>query len=320
LNLENYSLPALAAQQKEIILVKDARNEQLVDKNFLDVINVDEFLCVPLLARDEILGEIIIDNAITRLPIEAKDIKLASICGLMAGNYIHMNTLHKRMIEMEKQAALGEMAMFITHQLRNPLVAIGGFTDQMIQSPQDEDKRTRNLEIIRREIKRLEDIVFKLAHFLKVDIKTPIPFEFQPVLHKILQSSDIQWKSQGKTIHVDIEEGHIMILCDPTYLGEALLNILDNALDATPKGGEILVRGYRENSAWFVLSIKDSGAGMSDADLQKLFIPFSSTKENGLGLGLVFVKRIMDLCGGRIEVESAENKGTEFKLFFKCPD
>ena len=85
---ENALIPAYAACRKEILLVNDASSEPLVDRRFLNVIGVEQFLCIPLLARDDVVGEIILDNAITRTPISAADIKLAGICGLMAGNYI----------------------------------------------------------------------------------------------------------------------------------------------------------------------------------------------------------------------------------------
>ncbi|MGB8952374.1 MAG: ATP-binding protein [Candidatus Aminicenantales bacterium] len=318
LSQENLMIPALAAGRREILRIKDAWNESSVDKRFLEVIRANEFLCIPLVARNDVMGEIIVDNAITGVPIEIRDIKLASICGLLAGNFIYAASLHKKMLDMEKLAFLGEMALFITHQLRNPLVAIGGFTDQLLHSPDDEAKRKRNLEIIQKEIKRLEEVVYKLAHFLKIDIRHPSPFEIHPILHSILQSSDVQEKSRGIDVQMEIEEGLPPVLCDPTYLGELIRNLLDNAIDATRRGGKIIIRVYRENKHWVVLSIKDSGIGIPPASREKLFLPFFSTKKKGIGLGLVYVKRIMDACGGKIEMESEEGKGTTFRLYFKC--
>ena len=156
---ETALIPAYAACRKEILLVREAASEPLVDKRFLDVIQVDEFLCIPLLARDEVLGEIVLDNAITRTPITSSDIKLASLCGLIAGNDIYSTTLHRKLLGMEKMAAIGEMAMFVSHQLRNPIVAIGGFTDQLLKPDVSEEKKLRNLTIIHDEVRRLEDII-----------------------------------------------------------------------------------------------------------------------------------------------------------------
>jgi signal transduction histidine kinase len=311
-------MPAFAACNKEIYLVRDASNEPLVDKKFLDVVQVDEFLCIPLIARDEVFGEIILDNAFTRVPISPGDIKLASLCGLIASNYIYSTTLHKRLLDAEKMAAMGEMAMFITHQLRNPLVTIGGFTDQLLQPEVvTEDKRERNLRIIRDEIQRLENIVYQMGHFLKVSLKEPVYSDVAPVIETVLQSPEVVTRGRVYTLNVKIERCLPRVLCDPTSFGEILRNLLDNAFEATPPGGTISIRAYRKNKTSFILSVRDTGKGISNPDKGQLFRPFFTTKEKGMGLGLSFIKRVMDTCGGQIEVQSRVGKGALFKLIFQ---
>jgi signal transduction histidine kinase len=315
---ETALIPAYAACRKEILLVREAANEPLVDKRFLDVIQVDEFLCIPLLARDEVLGEIVLDNAITRTPITPADIKLAGLCGLIAGNYIYSTTLHRKLLDMEKMAAMGEMAMFVTHQLRNPIVAVGGFTDQLLKPDVPEDRKRRNLTIIRDEVRRLEDIIYQMGHFLKVSLKEPVYFDPGPVLAGVFDSPEVQTKSQGYALNVKLESCLPQILCDPISFGEVVRNLLDNAFDATPAGGEVTVRGYRKNRSGFVLSVRDKGKGISNPDKDQLFRPFFTTKEKGMGLGLPFIKRVMDTCDGKIEVLSRVGKGALFKLIFVC--
>lgn len=313
---ESALVPAAAAVRKEMILVRGASNDPLVDRRFLNVIGVEEFLCVPLLARDDVVGEIILDNAITRTPILPADIKLAGICGLMAGNYIYSSTLHRKLLDMEKMAAMGEMAMFVTHQLRNPIVAIGGFTDQLLQPGVTEEKKSRNLTIIRDEIRRLEDIIFQMGHFLKVSMKEAVYFEPGPAIAAVLENPGLQAKGRAYAMNAKLDPCPPDILCDPTSFGEVLRNLLDNAFDATPAGGTISVRAYRKNPTSFVLSVRDSGRGMTNPDKEQLFKPFFTTKEKGMGLGLPFIKRVMDTCGGKIEVQSRVGKGSLFKLIF----
>lgn len=317
LTQKNPLIPALAACKKEILLVRDASNDPLVDKRFLKIIGVDEFLCIPLLSREEILGEIVLDNAITHAPIQPRDIELASICSVIAGNYIYVAQLQKKMAEMQKLAAMGEMAMFITHQLRTPLVTIGGFSDQLLNSEMNREKRKRNILIIRNEIKRLERILSRLTEFLRVEIKEPAPLEIPEILNFVLTNLDAKIKLQRVIINVNLEDSLPQVLGDPIYVGEAVRNILDNALDATPQGGSIFIQGNQEKEDWVVVSIKDTGKGIPKGVKNKIFHAFFSTKEGGMGLGLSFVKRVMDACGGRIEVESEENQGTLVKLYFK---
>jgi signal transduction histidine kinase len=315
---EGALIPALAACRKEILLVRDATDEPLVDRRFLNVIGVDEFLCVPLLARDDVVGEIILDNAITRTPISPADIKLAGVCGLMAGNYIYSTTLHRRLLDVEKMAAMGQMAMFVTHQLRNPIVAVGGFTDQLLKPDIPEDKRKRNLTIIRDEVRRLEDIIYQMGHFLKVSLKEPVYFNPGPAIATVLDSPEIRTKGLGYIMDIRLEPCLPDILCDPTSFGEVLRNLLDNAFDATPAGGTVSLRGYKKSRTEFVLSVRDTGRGITTPDKEQLFRPFFTTKEKGMGLGLPFIKRVMDTCGGKVDVQSRVGKGALFKLIFLC--
>jgi len=313
-------VPARSAIRRELILVRESRREPLVDPDFLRTIGVDEFLCVPLFSFEDILGVIILDNAYTKRGIESKDIKLASLCGLMASNYIYAATLHNKMIEMERMAALGEMAAFITHQLRNPLTAVGGFSDQLLNSPPDEAKTRRNIQIIQKEIKRLENVLTKLTRFLKADEVKTVAFDLKPVLLAVLDSPDLKMKGEGIDVFQTLDDDLPRILADPTLVGEALRNLLANAFEATPAGGRVEIRGGREAPTWVAVSVADSGRGMLPDLKEKVFTSFLSTKDKGLGLGLLFVKRVMDSCGGRIEVDSEAGRGTVFRLFFRCAE
>jgi signal transduction histidine kinase len=310
------TMPVLAACHKEIYLVREAAQEPLVDPKFLELVQVDEFLCIPLIARDEVFGEIILDNAFTRVPISPGDIKLAGLCGLIASNYLYSASLHRRLLDAEKMAAMGEMAMFVTHQLRNPLVTIGGFTDQLLEPGVPEDKRQRNLGIIREEIQRLENIVYQMGHFLKVSLKEPVYSDVEPIIAAVLRSPEVLARSRDYSLNVKVESCLPQVLCDPTSFGEILRNLLDNAFDATPAGRTVSVRAYRKNSTSFVLSVRDSGRGISNPDKGRLFQPFFTTKEKGMGLGLSFIKRVMDTCGGQIEIQSRPGRGARFRLIF----
>jgi len=320
LSQDNLTIPATSAARKEMLLVRNAGQEPLVDPRFLEILGVEEFLCVPLLAEDRIMGLIVLDNAFSRQPIEPKDVKLASLCGLMAGNYMYAAWLHNQMIEMERLAALGEMAVFITHQLRNPLTAIGGFTDQLLSGGVEEAKKRRNLEIIQKEIRRLEDVVTKLARFLKADIRKAAPFDLKAALLGAVRNPDLGRKGSGIEILADIEEPLPKAAGDPTYVEEALRNLIDNALEATDQDGRILVTARRQDQNWVVVTVEDTGKGMPASVRDKLFTPFFSTKDKGMGLGLLFVKRVMEAGGGRVEVDSEPGCGTSFRLFFRTGD
>ncbi|MDH7511644.1 MAG: ATP-binding protein [Clostridiales bacterium] len=317
LHKKNPTIPTLAASSREITLVREASKEPLVDKQFLELIGVEEFLCIPLLSQDEIFGEIILDNAITGRPIESRDIELASICGLAAGNFIYVTKLQKRVVEMKKQAALGEMAMFVTHQLRNPLVTMGGFVDQLFDPRLSKQKAKRNLKIIRNEIRRLERIMLRLTRFFRIDIKELAPVNIREAFKLVTDAIKPLVAGRTVVLRTEIEEGLTSVLCDPIHLGEALRNVVENAVEALKDGGRVLLRAYRENKDWTVISVEDNGQGIPESVKGKIFGSFVSTKEKGIGLGLAYVKRFMEACQGKIAVESQEGQGTTFKLYFK---
>jgi len=314
-------LPGAVACHRKIVLVRDAAHEPQVDPRLLETIGVDEFLCLPLLARDEVLGVFILDNAFTHNPIQTRDVKLAAICGLLAANYVHTANLYRRLVESEKMAAMGKVAMFITHQIRNPLVTIGGFTDQLMEDGCDEDKQRRNLKIIRDEVRRLEDIVYKVGHFLKVTLKEPVYADVKPALEAAVREGEAAAREKGVLFQVKLEKDPPLVFCDPATLGEVARNLIDNAVEATPAGGKVTLHAHRGKDARaFVLSVHDTGKGISAADKEKLFRPFFTTKEKGMGLGLPFIKRVMDTCGGEVEVRSREGQGTHFLLTFPSQD
>ena len=314
---EQSLIPALTASARQMILVRDAQNEPAVDRRFAETIGTEEFLCIPLVSQKDVLGEFILDNAITKLPISNRDIELASICGLMASNYIYTAKLQKRIVDMKKVAAMGEMAMFVTHQLRNPLVTIGGFADQLLDPQTGQNKKKRNVQIIRSEIRRLEKILLRLSQFLRIDVREKVAVDVQDMLNLVQESVRPRIASRNISLDVETEAGLRVILCDPTNVGEAVRNVLDNAIDAVGNEGHIDLRAYRQDADWAVIAVQDTGKGIPEAIKDKIFDSFVSTKEKGMGLGLAYVKRVVDACGGRIEVKSAEGKGTTFKLYFQ---
>lgn len=312
------TVPALPVRDKHIYHVREAGSDPLVDKKFHAIIGQDEFLCVPLVAGDNSFGVIILDNAITGNPIGVREVELAGLCGLIAGNYVHSAELHQKIIDMERMAALGEMAAFITHQLRNPLTVIGGFADQILNGRASGDKRERNLGIIRDEIRRLENFVEKIAQHFKTRSKEPEYFDLRPLVEDVLRNPAIADKSAAIRLVLKMPEETPQVLGIPAAMAEVVRNIVDNALDATTPGGEVVIRGARRNTSWFVLSFKDSGAGIPSRDLDRMFTPFFTTKEKGMGLGLLFAKRMMEASGGRVEIQSRQGKGTLIRLILKC--
>ncbi len=313
----NPSVPAMAAVRREMHLVRQP--EPAVDRRFGEILaGTDEFLCIPLVAVDEVLGEIIVDNAITRKPITLADIRLAGICGILAGNHMVTDRLYRKFLDIQKMAGVGEVAVFMSHQLRNPLSAMGGFVEQLLRPDLPEEVRERDLRIIRDQVRRIENIMSGIGRYLKIERDEPVWFEPWPAIESVLAGPEIAARAALYDMRTTYEKkGGPEIYCDPGSFGEALRNILDNAFDATTPGCLIHIRAYpKKGGERFTVSVRDAGKGITEKDRTRLFQPSFSTKEQGMGMGLVFVKRIMDVCGGTIDFRSRPGKGTLMHLTF----
>ena len=222
-----------------------------------------------------------------------------------------LNNLRERLIMTERMAALGEVAARVAHEIRNPLVSLGGFAKRL------EKKLEGNLkeyaDIIAREVERLEVILSEILGFVK---ETRIIKETVNS-NKLIDDVSFLIKSEidEKGILLDKEFGEpVLLYLDPNRIKEALLNVLTNAVQAIGSNGTISVKTFVKDNA-FVVEIKDSGAGIAEEDLPFIFDPFFTTKKIGTGLGLAITHRIIEEHKGSIEVQSKPNTGTTFRVF-----
>lgn len=222
-----------------------------------------------------------------------------------------LKQLRERVVKTERMAALGEVAARVAHEIRNPLVSLGGFARRL------EKKLNGNLkeyaDIISKEVGRLEDILSEILSFVK---ETRIKREYveaQKLMEEVVAVSGTEIDDRGITLVRDFGEP-LMLPVDPNRIKEALLNIVKNSLQAMHDGGTLTLRISRRNQTG-VIEIQDTGTGISQKDLPFIFDPFFTTKKSGTGLGLTITHRIVEEHDGRIEVESREGNGSMFRVF-----
>jgi PAS domain S-box-containing protein len=221
--------------------------------------------------------------------------------------------LQEKLLRSERLAALGQSVAEITHEIKNPLMLIGGFAQQLSKTITDE-KGLRKVHIIVREIERLERLLSELRDFYlpssitveKVNIKDLQDDTFS-LIKKECDEKDVN-------VHLDINEGAQFVAGDLNKLKQVLLNLYKNAIDAMEKGGTLTVSAHPSGKD-VEIAVSDNGCGISEADKNSIFSPFFTTKDSGTGLGLAVSKRIIDQHeGGSISVESEEGKGTTFRI------
>ncbi|KYD31682.1 PAS domain S-box protein [Parageobacillus toebii] len=207
---------------------------------------------------------------------------------------------------------VGELAAGIAHEIRNPMTALKGFI-QLLQGSIKEDY-SMYFNVIMSELKRIESII---TEFLVLAKPQAIQYQQNDVC-KIMQDTIDLISAQATMHNVQIVADfapHIpFIYCEPNQLKQVFINILKNAIEVMPKGGEVTVRINRLDDSHIRISITDQGCGIPQDKIKKLGQPFYTTKERGTGLGLMVSYKIIEEHQGKIDVESEVDVGTTFHI------
>jgi len=311
---------------------------------------------------------IAVDNKFNGKPITDEDLEVLSVFATQAGLavesarvYTHLEDTsrelqrsHHHLLHQERLAALGEMAAHVVHEIRNPLVSIGGFARRLAKRLLDREPEGQYAQIIAREVDRLERIVRDVQGMSR-EIR---PARVETDLHTLLQDCVVLFAEritqQRVQLRMDLGDPPPVVSLDPVQIKQAVVNLLANALEAMARGGTLTLTtriaravdghpveqsigqsGMREGPGevsdvpsrhidestnrqaeeWIVLGVSDSGGGIPQAIMDDVFNPFFTTKEAGTGLGLTLVRRIARAHGGRVEVDNRPGEGVTFRLW-----
>jgi two-component system sensor histidine kinase HydH len=213
----------------------------------------------------------------------------------------------------DRLAALGTLTAGMAHEIRNPLGAIGGAAEILESDYPEDHPRREFLDILRREIARLNAIVGKY-----LDYARPQAPEFQPVdLNAAVHAAiELVGKSAaGASIALDarLAEGLPPVRADAGQIHQVLVNLLLNAVQAMPEGGTVEI-ATRVDEGSAVVEVRDHGVGLPEVATERLFEPFFTTKSAGTGLGLHVCRRIAQSHGGRLDAANAPGGGASFRL------
>jgi signal transduction histidine kinase len=228
----------------------------------------------------------------------------------------------QRLTELERLAAAGQTAAQFAHEVGTPLNLIGGHVQLLEAGSDDAAKRQVRLSVIRAQIERISEIVR-----LTLDRTRPHEVEMQPLnlssfLPRIFETITPLLASRGIRLREEVDAGLPFINANPDRLQQAFINLINNALDAMPQGGELTIsaitRATAEGREQIDVEIKDTGIGMTEDVRTRIFELMFTTKRRGqgTGLGLVIVRQVMSEHKGFIDVASVPTGGTRFRLTF----
>lgn len=334
------SIVARSIVEKKPFVIPDAGDDPRVNPVLKEKFNLHSLVVIPLLVKEKALGAIAADHVEPGKNISTEGLEslmtFAQQAGLAIQNafmYQELKTFSQQMeekiqkttadlrkteaqlIRSEKLAALGQLAAGIAHEIRNPLTSINILIHSLRESFPSKNSHGEDLKVIEEEIQRINEIVDQFLRFAKPASPLLEKAEVLPIFEETLQLL----KPQIERRRISVQKSFRSlppITIDREQMKQVVLNLLLNAIQAMPKGGQLgLSAAMPDDHQCLQLSIQDSGVGIPPGDMDKLFDPFFSTKEGGMGLGLSIAHRIIDQHHGKIEVESAPGKGTHFTIW-----
>jgi len=214
---------------------------------------------------------------------------------------------------LDRASLLAEVAGVVAHEIRNPLAGMGAGIQHLMSKFEEGDGRHEALQRVLKEGERVNAIIEDILLITRPPHLELAPCDVAEVVAGSLNGWNERAKTRGVELRQYISPGLPPVKADGEHLSHALSRLLSNALEAMPNGGdlEILVTGPGSGEAGYLdVEIRDTGVGIRQEDMDKVFEPFYSTKTRGTGLGLTIAKRIIDEHGGEIDLESEEGGGT----------
>jgi len=225
-----------------------------------------------------------------------------------------------RLVQAAKLAAVGEMAAGIAHELNNPLTSVTGFAELALDAlPKDSEIRN-DLEIVMREAIRARDVVRRLLDFARQSESTRARASLNEVIEDVVALSRHLIHTSAVELKLELEKNLPWVMVDANQMKQVLLNLVHNALQAMPDGGEMTIStrsASRSGRDWIVVSVCDTGIGIPQLELARIFEPFYTTKgdQGGTGLGLSVTYGIITDHAGQIEVESELGVSSKFTVW-----
>jgi two-component system, NtrC family, sensor histidine kinase HydH len=220
---------------------------------------------------------------------------------------------HERLLRSERFAAVGEAAAYVSHEIKNPLMVIGGFARQLERNPEMPQTAGAKLRIISDEVKRLENFLGELRDFTR----PAVPAKVAGNINDLVQEVAMMMQETAKEVNIQLITnlgGDVPVMSfDENQMKQVLINLIKNALEAIDGGG-IITLATSFQDAKVNLSVQDNGKGIDPEIIPDIFNPFFTTKKTGTGLGLAVINKIVEDHHGTIDVRSTKGRGTTFTI------
>ena len=221
-----------------------------------------------------------------------------------------------RTMHRDRLAAMSTVTASMHHELKNPLTAIKTFTEFLPKKYADPAFRAKFVEIVTKEIARVNDLLQQLLEFSRPSEPVLDPVDANEIIDETLKFIWHSFEVNRIKVKTNFCKDSL-VLADRNQLKQVILNIILNCVQAMPDGGHLTATTELNKKGQLVIEIKDTGIGISKEDLKKIGDPYFTTKEKGTGLGLSIVQHILDKHNAELEIESQPQQGTTIRILMK---
>jgi signal transduction histidine kinase len=303
-------------------------------KNF----GLKAYAAVPMVAKNREVGVIAVDRSLSGEPLTLSDLRDLTMLANQAGLAIENSRLYDdleqanrtlsqvrgRLIDAEKAAAQGEMGAHLAHEVRNPLVSIGGFSQRLLKKMPEDDPLRKYAEVIWEEVSRVNKVLNNILDYSRNTEGLMREFKLEAKVAEAIGTLKHEMDRTGITLELTVDPDLPLVSADDSQVMHIILNIVYNASQAmSPKGGRIHIRLFETREAdesYVACEITDTGPGIPPDILPDVFTPFYTSKSDGTGLGLSIVKKIVERYHGHIQVSNhpahIPDSGASFTFMF----
>lgn len=307
------TITGYCVQNKEPVLVADVETDQRFLDSYKQLVNLRSYICVPLMARGEVLGVLSAAILSPSRRFGASDLSLTVALADRAAAALENANLQQQLIQAEKLAAIGDLVSGVAHELNNPLSVILGYSQMMLWGSGEENRKA--YEAIIKSVERCRKITNNLLSFARQMKPEKQETSINDCILKVLDAISQNLNAAGIQVELDLDDALPKTLADEVQMQQVFLNIISNAHDAiVEKGAPGVIRiSSVQAGADVVITFADNGTGMDDGTLNRAFDPFFTTKEvgQGTGLGLSVAIGIVKSHDGNMQIHSRRGEGTE---------
>ncbi|MFZ3208624.1 MAG: GAF domain-containing protein [Geobacteraceae bacterium] len=326
---KSHSVLSEAVLGKRLIHLPDATREEHGDRDFIRRFGISSFAASPLIAKGKVVGVLIVDNFVRGRPLTQDGLHFLQLFTNQASMAIENSMLYNRiedvnrnlrearenLVHGEHLAVIGEMAADIAHELKGPMVSIGGFARRLEKMLPPASAERDYAETILREVVRLEKMLSDTLTFSRKATICYTTCAINELIDDSLAIVEPSLEESGISVIKRFPPKKFSFLCDYQQLKQVFINLFFNAHEAMKSGGTLkisVMAATVKGADAISVNIADSGGGITPEVLCNMFNPFYTTKETGTGLGLTIANRIVTNHGGKIQVNNRPGIGAEF--------